>query len=320
MNVITAAKFNGEPIPVYQPGADDAAHVITEASFRENLSLALELYEMDREEFFITNPSDSKIIDINARCIQSAKELVAVAESLIRSPEATADDKICGLKVIRFVNNDAASRRETLRRVMNAAIEKDPNDQTLRLKWRGVLLDCIHSCQCISNSLVSYETRVASGEEFSNPIEKLERKASVIAHRIRKAVPEGMKYRPAMIYPKRVSPPGEPVPGYPEAMNRFLEVPVEEKVFDMDAEEFVLPEGYRSEDGKLTDKSVVWHPETNEVEIGFDGEEKEIWNYRKIKDDREVFRPGEWSTDYQIRLFQQKAAELDLDDLMRMLS
>ena len=319
MSETAATTFSGEALPMYPSGSDEPAHVICEASFRENLDAALELFEADRAEFYINNPSNIHIIDVNARCIQSAKELVAVAESLVRDSAATSDDKIHALQVIRYVNNDAASRRETIRRAMNAALRENPRRQDLRLRWRKALLDSIHSAQCIANSLASYEKRVAAGDDFSHPIEKLEKKASVIAKRIRGAVPEGRSYRPAMIYPKRVSPPGEPVPGYPEAMNRFLETPVEEKEFDLEMNEFVLPEGYRSADGKLTDKSVIWHPETHEVELGLEGEEKEIWNYLKVTDDSEVFRPGEWSTDYQIRLFQQKFAGLNPEALQQML-
>ena len=73
-------------------------------------------------------------------------------------------------------------------------MKKDPDNQTLRLRKRSVLLACVHSCQCISNSLSSYETRVASAAEFENPLEKLETKASHIARRIRGAVPEGKTY------------------------------------------------------------------------------------------------------------------------------
>ena len=319
MSETTATTFSGEILPMYQSEGDAPAHVISEASFRANLDLTLKLYETDREEFILSNPSDEHIFDVNTRCMESAKELVAVAESLVRDPSATSDDKMYALRVIRFANNDAASRRDTLNRAMNAALRKEPSNQKLRLRWRKVLLDCIHSAQCISNSLASYEKRIAAGDDFSHPVEKLEKKASVIAKRIRGAVPEGRSYRPAMIYPKRVSPPGEPVPGYPEAMNRFLETPVEEKEFDLEMNEFVLPEGYRSADGKFTDKSVIWHPETHEVELGLEGEEKEIWNYLKVTDDSEVFHPGEWSTDYQIRLFQQKFANLDLEALQRMM-
>ena len=183
------------------------------------------------------------------------------------------------------------------------------NSRKLSAKVMVAIKTCSYHDKC-------YEPII---EMLGDDIEKIEKKASVIAKRIRGAVPEGRSYRPAMIYPKRVSPPGEPVPGYPEAMNRFLETPVEEKEFDLEMNEFVLPEGYRSADGKLTDKSVIWHPETHEVELGLEGEEKEIWNYLKVTDDSEVFHPGEWSTDYQIRLFQQKFANLDLEALQRMM-
>ena len=43
-------------------------------------------------------------------------------------------------------------------------------------------------------------------------------------------------------------------------------------------------------------------------------------NYLKVTDDSEVFHPGEWSTDYQIRLFQQKFAGLNPEALQRMLN
>ena len=76
-----------------------------------------------------------------------------------------------------------------------------------------------------------------------------------------------------------------------------MAIPIEEKVYDPELGEFVLPEGYLSEDGLIDDKSVVWHPETREVEMGFVGGEREVWNYVKHTNTWDVWIPGSWEAE-----------------------
>ena len=60
-----------------------------------------------------------------------------------------------------------------------------------------------------------------------------------------------------------------------------------------------------SEDGLIDDKSVVYYPETHEVEFGYVGGVRTRWKYWKAKDDRDVPDPNSWVVEYYQRYYAQ---------------
>ena len=100
-------------------------------------------------------------------------------------------------------------------------------------------------------------------------------------------------------------PVGEPVPESPEVFNRVKFLPPEALVYDPELDELVVRPGYVSEDGKIDDKSVIWHPETMTVEMGYAGEEKVVWSYWKPKDITDVYEEDSWVAQYLAREYDQ---------------
>ncbi len=90
----------------------------------------------------------------------------------------------------------------------------------------------------------------------------------------------------------------------------MIDEPIKRKVYDTEFEEFMLPESYLSNDELIDNKSVIWHPETNEVYIGYVREERTVWNYKKFLDPCEVWEPGSWAAEYQIRMYSQNTESL----------
>ena len=296
--------FKGKVITVFTAEDEESAHITVHGTCRDNLNDILDIYEKDKEEFFNTALEDSKILDIWVRWSQSAKELVQCAMGMVRMFRATQKDINWALDIMDYASKDADLRKKNMQRYFNLALKREPDNDKLRLDMRKVIMDCIHQVQAITNTQSTYTRMVKTGKAFEDSMQKMWEETSWNAERQRRMCP-GKRYHPAFIHPKTVTPPGEPVPEWPEAFAEVYEIAPEEKVYDPELHELVLPEGYVSEDGRIDDKTVIWHPETHEVEIGFVGETKEVWNYTRFLKDDEVWIPGTWEAEYQIRLYEQ---------------
>ena len=233
------------------------------------------------------------------------KELMSCAEGFIRLIGVTEDEKDHALKIMDYAAKDSVRRKETMKKYIDHVLNRDDVSGFTRLSARQLMLDCIYAVQAALNSQSLYIRYVQEGKTFSDPVMEKDIKAAAAAEHWRKFIPKGHHYRPAYIYPKTPVPAGQPVPKWPDPYNRVIDEPIEAKVYDTELEEFVLPEGYVSEDGLIDDKSVIWHPETEEVDIGYAGGERTVWNYKKFIDPRGVWEPGSWAAEYQIRMYRQ---------------
>ncbi len=52
------------------------------------------------------------------------------------------------------------------------------------------------------------------------------------------------------------------------------------------------------------------------MDIGYVGGERTVWNYKKFNDPREVWEPGSWAAEYQIRLYTQVEESRRQDGLL----
>ena len=156
------------------------------------------------------------------------------------------------------------------------------------------------------NTRLLYLRRYVTDPDYVTPEYRMEYEQGPIAKVYRSMVPEGHIFMPARPYPPVRTPDWQNgVPYPPEPFCRWKNLPPEDFIYDAEHDEFVLPEGYVSDDGLIDDKSVIWHPETCEVDIGYVGGERTVWNYKKFLDPRGVWEPGSWAAEYQIRLYQQ---------------
>lgn len=298
--------FSGETVKMADPKPGVPAHVTDFGTVFDNVADALSIYEKDKAEFFATPVDDPKIIHVCRRWNQSMKELIQCAEGCIRITDAADEDRRKALELMDYATKDCDRRKKTMQRYAEWVLSKDPNNEGVRLSMRSLMLEQIHITQAAMNSQATYNRYVRENKSFVDQeyLDKVE--SSRRAAHVRECVPEGHHFRPAFIYPKKRIPEGERVPEWPDAYERVGNLPPEEKVFDPELCDFVLPEGYLSEDGLIDDKSVVWHPETHEVEIGYRGGVRTVWDYKRFIDPREVWIPGEWGAEYLIRLYEQQ--------------
>ena len=302
--------INGDVIRVQTPEDGEFAHITRFGSCRDNVEAALKIYLADKQAFFLTKIEDRAIETINKNWAESSKELCRVAMGFFRMHNASEEDKAYVNGILDKITKDNDLRKQNMQLHCDFLLKKDPQDTDLRKQTRKIMLDCIHTLQCFMNCQSKYIDYYEKGTIFDSPIQKAIAESAYEAEKIRNAVPEGCTYRPSYIYPKQPVPPGERVPDWPDPFNRVADIPVEEKVYDKELGEFVLPEGYVSEDGLIDDKSVVWHPETREVEIGYAGGERVVWNYVKHVNTWEVWEPGSWAAEYQFRSTQQGLADM----------
>jgi hypothetical protein len=234
------------------------------------------------------------------------KELIQCAEGCIRLTEANNEDRIKALELLDYATKDCDRRKKTMKLYAEWVLGNNPDNEGVRLSMRNLVLEQVHITQAAMNSQSLYNRYVRENKTFVNQEYQDKVESSRRAAHERECVPEGHHIRPAFIYPKKRIPPGERVPDWPDAFERVASIPPEEKIFDPELCDFVLPEGYLSEDGLIDDKSVVWHPETHEVEIGYRGGVRTVWDYKRFIDTREVWIPGEWGAEYLIRLYDQQ--------------
>ena len=302
--------INGDVIQVKVSESEESAHITCFGTCYDNIADAMKISLEDKQAFFLILPGDRAIEAANKRWMESSKELFACAMGLFRTYCAADEDKQYANKIMDKVTKDSDVRKKNMLRHCDLVLKKEPEDEKLPEQMRKIRLDCIHDVQRCMNSQSLYLRYYEKGTTFESPVQKAIAESAFEAEKIRNAVPEGSIYRPSYIYPKQPVPPGERVPDWPDPYSRVFEVPVEEKVYDKELGEFVLPEGYVSEDGLIDDKSVVWHPETREVEIGYRGGERVTWNYVKHVNTWEVWEPGSWAAEYQIRSTQQNLADM----------
>lgn len=114
-----------------------------------------------------------------------------------------------------------------------------------------------------------------------------------------------------MPYPPDRTPIEDFVLGIPNILRRIEGLALEYKDYDENIDEFVLKKDYVSENGLIDANSMVYHPETEEVEFGYVGGRWFRWKYWKAKNDRDVPEPGCWVVEYYQRLYDQWLIELD---------
>ncbi len=150
-----------------------------------------------------------------------------------------------------------------------------------------------------------YNDRFTRGDNHYSFEYEEEKKTSAYFDTIKHLFPKGRLYSRGIIFPPARIPAGQPVPESPEVFNRVKQLPAEDLVYDPVVDELVPRPGYVSEDGKIDDKSVIWHPETMTVEMGYVGEEKVVWPYWKPKDITDLYEEDSWVAEYLAREYDQ---------------
>ena len=280
-------------------------HVLTVDSFDRLVNNVMQFYVKARDTYYATDPNSPAILDAARKWERASKAMMSRAAALFRLSGDDQDMRKQAVEIMSVCTEDTAKRELMIAAYAEQAVEEKPDDTTLAEEMDRLNLHYMQSTDRAVSTQTLYTKRFFSHDNFVDPVLEAETRASVIGAEIREAVPEGHSYYPARPYPPERIPLDELVPNTPEPFNRVKRMPVSEKVYDEELDEFVVPKGYISEDGMIDDESVVWHPENHTVACKFRGEEPVIWPYWKPADLRDVPKRGSWMAEYYQRLYWQ---------------
>ena len=303
MNISDMIKNTADQI--IEPEADALEHIRDFSSLAEHLQEAENDYEEAMKTFRETNPGSRYIMDIAAQTEEAAKALISRALAYFTHYQASQEDKQRANQIIDRVTKDASIREMTCSQYYRFMKEANPGAKELIaaiLKEKQKIMHFLD--RCIRTQSI-YLKKFEKSEDYVDPKAVEEIKSAAKAERERKCVPEGSRFCPPLpFYPERV-PLDEFVPEIPGPYLDFVRLEPDQKVFNVEHQNFELPADYLSEDGKLDGDSIKFDYENHKVTMKYVGGEPVTWPFRQFIDPRDVPRPGEWYVEYYQRLDYQ---------------
>ena len=267
------------------------------------LERALDIYDRTRAAFFAHKANDRALLAAAKRWERAAITLERWAGSYFLKADGTEEDRLKATEIMDMISKDSAARSTNISLYYDLLAEHYPEKQDELDEAEKADLHHLDVLNRVLNTQESYLKRLAMGEAGCTREERLEYECSKTIRDRYARIPEGHVYRPAFPYPPERIPEDEPVPPLPEPIQRSKELPLEDQVYDENLDEFIVRPGYISEDKRIDDKSMVFHPETQEIEYGFAGGPRKRWKYWKAKDDRDVPDPNCWAVQYIKRYY-----------------
>ena len=264
-----------------------------------------DIYNRTKEEFFKLSPDDGRLLSAAERWRAAAVSMMRWAGSFYRKWNGTAEERALAMKIMDLVTKDSATRCDNVSQYYDLLAQKNPDNEKALLDAEKADLKHLEVLSRMIETQARYIRLEIESPYYESKEMRLEKKASEGIRETYDRIPEGHSYRPAMPYPPERIPEDEPVPDLPDPIAKVENVPLEHKDYDEDLDEFVLKKGYVSPDGLIDDKSVIFHPETHEIEFGYVGGVRARWKYWKAKDDRDVPDPKSWVVEYYQRYYAQ---------------
>ena len=279
-------------------------------SFDDVMGDAQRLYEEQRELFMASNANDDDLPKKAEAWAKASKRLIQTAGADFCRYPANAERQENALRIIELCKNDSFLRERNLMLHYELAKQAGLDPEALAKK-RDAVLESIHFCARAVNTQNSWVKKFLTGETYE-PVEiRMYRKAGKKVHDMAKLIPEGHDFYPARVFPPFRVPAGERVPYSPPAFRAFKNLPAEDFIYDAEHDEFVLPKGSLSPDGRIDDQSVVFNWEDRTVACKFHGEEEPIiWPFWKPRDTFDVPEEGSWCEEYMKRVRHQLEEDL----------
>ena len=292
---------------------DFGVPALTEGSrtYENYLYRAMVINDRARQAFRSLRPDDRALLKAAERWKRASISLERWAGSLYQKLNGTDEEQKFALEIMNQVTNDSAERSDGISRYYDLLEEKKPDAAEELEEAEKADLMHLDVLQRAINTQSAYIRRIEKSGELENREMMLETKYSRDIPDTYARILAGHKFRPAYVYPPERVPEDEPLPQIPEPIDRYEEIPFSEKVYETELDEFVLPEGYVSADGLIDWKSMVFYPETMEVEYGFRGGPRKRWKYWKAKDDRDVPKEGDWVVDFYRRYYWEKFRKVE---------
>ncbi len=293
------------PLQAGKP-ADGGTPVSVEfGSLDKFIDMASDRYVADREDYLNTSAADPALLAKTKKWQRSARQLISWAETWFFTHPNNSDEQNFALDLLDRISKESGMRLLNIAAQERIVKKNDPEN----INRLSDIDEAYCSADFFLRSAVTTQQhfidRYTRGDSFVSFEEQEERKVAPYFEQIVKLLPVDRIYSRGIIFPPARIPAGEPVPESPEVFNRVKFLPVEDLVYDPVIDELVPRPGYVSEDGKIDDKSVIWHPETMTVEMGYVGEEKVVWSYWKPKDVTDLFEEDSWVAEYLAREYDQ---------------
>ncbi|MBQ6519786.1 MAG: hypothetical protein IJI14_13775 [Anaerolineaceae bacterium] len=276
------------------------------------LARAQVIYDRAKDAFFALKANDRALLAAAKRWERASVTLVRWAQTFFIKSGSTDEQRRSALEVIDRAAKDSAARSENISRYYDLLEQTGPEKTEELLEAENADLHHLD----VLNRMLSTQSRciksLASGKGGMSREFEMEYEASKEIRDIYARIPEGHVYRPAFPYPPERIPEDEPVPDTPDPIKRAMNLPAEDSHYDTELNEFLPNEGYQSEDGLINDKSVVFHPESEEIEFGYADGPRHRWKYWKAKDDKDVPDPESWTVKYYRRWYDTYVREPDL--------
>ena len=299
-------KAKSVPAGMKQPETFRVRPVNVHGSFENYLEDAEKISAECKEEYLA---SDVRAKDFPAVCDRWAAAIraeIMAAAALFGRRASDQKGKERALEMFQRCKDDSGIREKGLMQHYELAKKDETVSIEERRKLRGKVLESLVFYFRADGTQQSYLKRYVSDPEYVDPESKILMEQGPIAKKIRDMVPAGHHFLPARPFPpKRVPGWRNEVPYPPAPFIKWKNQPVEAFIYDEEHDEFILPEGYLSEDGTIDDQSVVFDWEKRTVTCKFVGGEPVTWPFWKPRNLSEAPKKGTWFWDYSRQLYRQ---------------
>ena len=295
---------------VFEAETCGLAHIGDYDGYDERLREALADYEYADACYKDTDPNKEDIMDAAALVEEAAKTLLSRAMVAFYMYPPSEEHKEKAQEIMDRVTKDANCRERTCSQYFHA-LRRDGNTLNKNLsrlfKEKQKRMRFLNRCMRTQSF---YEKKLAEGSDAGNPLYAIEKKAAAIKRRMDTYIPKGERFCPPQPFPHDPIPEGQPLPNPPDPLVRVMRMaPEGGLVFNPERHNFELPPDYISEDGLIDSESVVWDYDNHKVTMKYRGGVPVTWDFIQMLDDRDVYDPNAWSTQYRQRIFDQNLAE-----------
>ncbi len=299
-----AAKYILKPLKANQPADGHIALTVDYGQVDDYFTQTAKKYDEDRTAYLSSCADDPELPTLSKNWQRSAGRLTGWAETWYILNKGNSGEQQSALEILDRITKESGIRLKNLQKHIEIQKEVLEEGQKKEKKIEK-LADAEDNADWFFRSALKTQARFTdmfkSGKEYTPVVQKELIEAGKHFDRIKHKFPRGKLYSRAIIFPPARIPVGEPVPQTPEVFTRYRYLPPEAVEYDPELDELVIIPGYVSEDGLIDDKSVIWHPENQTVELGYRNGERVTWNFWKPKDTFDVMDPDSWVGEYRRR-------------------
>ena len=302
---------------VFEPDADMLAKSTHYGSFEDRMKEAERDYEDAKKEYDALDGGSRYLVETAVRANEAGRVLMSRALAMYHKCPSSQEEKERVQDILDRLTKDASMREQDVCNYYHFMQEHNPNAKDLLraiLKEKQNVMKFFDRC-VRTQSL--YIKKFQSDEDYQDPIQKSELHAAIKAEKERRCVPDGSAFRPPMPFPPERIPEDQDVPPFPKVYSEFQEIDPEEKVFNVEHQNFELPEDYKNEDGSIDGDSIKFDYENHLVTMKYRNGVPVTWKFKQFIDTREVPDPNSWFTEYYLRLWDQANRDIQMGVLQR---